>query len=41
MICKMCLEEEAIEGESLCQNCENTNINEDDETLEVLIENID
>lgn len=25
MICKMCYEEEAIEGESLCQNCKDTN----------------
>lgn len=29
MFCKMCYEEEALEGETLCQNCKNTNISND------------
>jgi len=42
MICQMCFEEEAIKGESLCQDCKNTNNdNEEMYTLEELIENMD
>lgn len=42
MICQMCFEEEAIKGENLCQNYINANNDdEDNETLEELIENID
>lgn len=41
MICKMCYEEEALEGETLCQNCKNTNVDEDTRTLDELIEKMD
>lgn len=36
MICQMCYEEEAIEGDTLCENCKLTNI-DDGDTLDDLI----
>ena len=43
MICKWCFEEDAIEGESVCQNCKDaiTEGDDDTETLEELLEKMD
>lgn len=38
MICQSCYEEEAIEGEKICQNCKDAEIDTDDRTLDELIE---
>jgi hypothetical protein len=38
MICKMCYEEEAIEGEILCLSCKNTNADENIDTFDELID---
>ena len=37
----MCFEEEAIEGETLCQKCKNTNLDKDSETLDELIKKME
>lgn len=41
MICQACFEEEAIEGESLCQNCKDASLDDCTESLDELIEEMD
>lgn len=41
MICQACFEEEAIEGESICQNCKDACLDDCMESMEELIEKIE